>query len=93
MFMNAHVNIWIMRQADVRCIRNVHAGNALPRLTSAGEMAEKSIRALLFGAIRSPLHAKRQSRLSGCTAEWKQSESGWLLKVIEKFLKHPVIMV
>lgn len=47
----------------------------------------------LFGLIHSPLRAKCQSRLSVCTDEWKQSESGWLLKVTEKLFKHPVIMV
>ena len=47
---------------------------------------------VLFGVIHSPLGGKRQSGLAGGTAEWKQSESGRLLKVTEKSFKHPVIM-
>ncbi len=76
-----------MHTASAMCAQEMHSHVSKPQVKWNVHSA------LLFGIIPSPVHAKRQSRLSGCTAEWKQSESGWLLKVIEKLFKHPVIMV
>lgn len=94
MFMNAHVNICIMGQADAHCIRmeweqEMHSHVPRPQV----KWLRRPPTAMPFGATHGPLPAKRQSRLSNGTAEWKQSEQGWLLKVIGKLFKHPVIMV